>query len=172
MLAPVAGVLASPLCLPCPALSSVSGRGVLGALAEPTFRLYSCHRCAVQVRICRRCDHGNLYCAGECSRICRREALRRAGARYQRTLRGSRLHAARQRRYRDRARQKVTHQGCRSGGIACSVSVDPLSAEESTDARHEPLVPHPAQHKAPARCAFCAAVLPAWTRIRAWSWGG
>lgn len=57
----------------------------MGPLEEPTYRLYNCRRCAVQVRICRHCDHGNIYCAGECSRICRRESLRRAGARYQRT---------------------------------------------------------------------------------------
>jgi predicted nucleic acid-binding Zn ribbon protein len=55
----------------------------LGVLREPTYRLYNCQRCGVQVRICRRCDHGNIYCAQECSRIRRRECLRRAGARYQ-----------------------------------------------------------------------------------------
>ena len=52
---------------------------------EPTYRLYQCQRCDVQVRICCHCDHGNIYCAGECAQIRRRESLRRAGARYQRT---------------------------------------------------------------------------------------
>jgi len=35
-----------------------------------------------------RCDHGNIYCAGECSLIRRRESLRRAQARYQHSRRG------------------------------------------------------------------------------------
>ena len=50
---------------------------------EESYRLYSCGRCAQQVRICRGCDRGNQYCAGECARIRRRESLRRAGERYQ-----------------------------------------------------------------------------------------
>jgi len=51
-------------------------------MREPAYRLYNCERCQVQVRICERCDHGNLYCAGECARIRRRESLRRAQVRY------------------------------------------------------------------------------------------
>ena len=47
--------------------------------SEKTYRLYSCGRCAEQVRICRDCDRGNRYCAGECAQIRRRESLRRAG---------------------------------------------------------------------------------------------
>ncbi len=49
---------------------------------EQSYRLYSCRRCAQQMRICRRCDRGNQYCAAECARIRRGESLRRAGARY------------------------------------------------------------------------------------------
>jgi hypothetical protein len=33
----------------------------LGLLPEPTYRLYNCRRCAVQVRICAQCDRGNIY---------------------------------------------------------------------------------------------------------------
>ncbi len=58
------------------------GGRALGSLGEPSYRLYNCARCAAQVRLCRRCDHGNVYCAGECARISRRESVRRAGARY------------------------------------------------------------------------------------------
>jgi len=53
-------------------------------MREPAYRLYNCERCQVQVRICERCDHGNVYCAGECARIRRRESQRRSQARYQR----------------------------------------------------------------------------------------
>ena len=48
-------------CLP-PALSSAVGRGGLGLLREPTYRLYNCRRCAIQGLICAQCDHGNIYC--------------------------------------------------------------------------------------------------------------
>jgi len=65
-------------------------------------RLYSCARCRVQVRICRRCDRGNVYCGNGCARAQRREGVRRAGSRYQRTPRGARRHAARQRAWRER----------------------------------------------------------------------
>ena len=46
------------------------------------YRLYNCRRCAVQVLICRDCDRGNIYCAGECAQISRLESLRRAAKCY------------------------------------------------------------------------------------------
>jgi transposase len=63
---------------------------------EQSYRLYSCRGCSVSVSICGRCDRGNIYCAGECAAVSRRASNRRAGARYQRTRRGARRHAARQ----------------------------------------------------------------------------
>jgi hypothetical protein len=75
-------------------------------MREPAYRVYNCERCQVQVRICERCDHGNVYCADECAKIRRRESQRRAPARYQRRRGGARRHAARQRRWRERQRQK------------------------------------------------------------------
>jgi hypothetical protein len=98
-------------------------------MREPAYRLYNCARCQLQVRICLRCDHGNVYCAGECASIRRRESLRHAQARYQRSRRGARRHAERQRQWRARQRQTpqiVTHQG--SPGIAtqCIVAVSPV----------------------------------------------
>lgn len=78
---------------------------------EESYRLYSCRGCARQVRICRRCDRGNQYCAGACARERRRESVRRAGVRYQLSYRGACCHAARQRRWHARRAQKVTHQG-------------------------------------------------------------
>ncbi len=78
---------------------------------EDGYRLFNCARCHEQVRICPACDHGQLYCVGACAGIRRRETLQRAGARYQRTCRGARKHAARQHVYRARRAQKVTHHG-------------------------------------------------------------
>ncbi|QTB53408.1 hypothetical protein [Burkholderia pseudomallei] len=75
----------------------------------PTGRLYLCARCRAQVFICRRCDRGNRYCRN-CAADVRRDRVREAGRRYQRTRRGRVAHATRSKRYRAR-RNKVTHQG-------------------------------------------------------------
>ena len=90
--------------------------------SEGSYRLFNCRRCAQQVRICRRCDHGHQYCTGECARIRRRESLQRAGARYQMSYRGACRHAARQQRWRARQHQKVTHQGSLEAVIAVIVA--------------------------------------------------
>ncbi len=73
-------------------------------------RLFLCAQCRKQVRVCRPCDRGQIYCAGECSASRRAKTLRDASGAYQRTSLGARNHARRQRRYRAR-RKKVTHQG-------------------------------------------------------------
>jgi hypothetical protein len=144
-------------------------------MREPAYRLYNCARCQLQVRICQRCDHGNVYCAGECADIRRRESLRRAQARYQRSRRGAHRHAERQRRLRARQRQTpqiVTHQGSPSAVTQCIVAVSPLLQSEPADA--SPNEPDPVRKIRPPldRCAFCGAELPAWTRQRPWRWSG
>jgi hypothetical protein len=74
-------------------------------------RLACCARleCRRQFSACGPCDHGRRYCGAECASAARRDSLRRAGRAYQRTHRGSRLHATRQARYRERL-ARVTHQ--------------------------------------------------------------
>jgi len=74
-------------------------------------RLFLCARCRQQVVLCSRCDRGNRYCGPTCAQRARREAQRAAARRYQSSRRGQRTHAARQARYRQRQREKVTHQG-------------------------------------------------------------
>jgi hypothetical protein len=142
----------------------------LGTLQQGLYRLYSCYRCGVQVRICPRCDHGNIYCGRECSAIRRRESLRRAGARYQRTRRGAARHAARQRGYRARCQQKVTHQGCEALAHAGNVAAHPKTKSESTDAPE--VICMPARGSPLWRCAFCGELLSQWTRVRSWIWNG
>jgi len=89
------------------ALSSACGGGVEGQY-RPSHRLYRCRRCGVFVCVCRRCDRGQCYCPGGCAGVSRRESLRAAGRRYQRSRRGAQHHAARQRRYcLRRACQKI-----------------------------------------------------------------
>ena len=62
---------------------------------QSSARLFNCARCRCQVVICSHCDRGNIYC----------------GKRFQKSRRGRFAHAERQRRYRQRRRAKVTHQG-------------------------------------------------------------
>lgn len=90
--------------------------------SEQTYRLYNCARCAQQVRICRECDRGNQYCAGECAQIRRRESLHRAARRYQSSYRGACAHAARQRAWRGRQTQEVTHHGSLSSALSVTVA--------------------------------------------------
>lgn len=76
---------------------------------EPSARLYNCARCYCLVTICSICDRNNIYCGSTCSRIARVQSCRLASHCYQRTLRGRQKHADRQRRYRERQKNKVTH---------------------------------------------------------------
>ncbi|MCK5356523.1 MAG: hypothetical protein KAJ63_15510 [Methyloprofundus sp.] len=73
-------------------------------------RLYNCACCHCQVIICSHCDRGNHYCSGECAVQSRLNKQRVAGSRYQSSAKGRHLHARRQQRYRQRQKEKVTHQ--------------------------------------------------------------
>lgn len=94
---------------------------------ELTPRLFLCALCYEQTIICTHCDRGNIYCGFFCSFTARKSALREAGLRYQRSIKGRLNHALRQRRYMQRQRDfknKMTHQGSRettSDGLLPSV---------------------------------------------------
>ncbi len=76
---------------------------------ETSSRLYQCLLCHAPVVICSRCDHGQRYCTNGCSETARRVSLKRANKKYQRSFRGRCNNAARQKRFRDKQKQKVTH---------------------------------------------------------------
>lgn len=81
---------------------------------KATARLYNCHRCYQQVLICSSCDRGQIYCGQKCGQLSRKQSIRDAGIRYQKTSQGKLNHAKRQREYRARQRENkkiVTHQG-------------------------------------------------------------
>jgi hypothetical protein len=149
---------------------------------EKTYRLYNCGRCAQQVRICRDCDRGNRYCAGECAGLRRRESLLRAGERYQRSYRGACRHAARQSAWRERQAQQVTHHG--SIPTAVSVTVANSSTQTTTQGTHADIASLRAQAHSSARlalshlhsashahrmavstCGFCGRALPPFARL-------
>ena len=77
---------------------------------EASCRMFLCVRCRSQVLVCRRCDRGQIYCAGTCAQQARRHHQSEARRRYQATPRGRAMHAERNRRYRVRQRS-VTDQG-------------------------------------------------------------
>jgi hypothetical protein len=146
--------------------------------SETSYRLYSCARCAAQVRICRSCDRGNRYCAEGCAQLSRRESLRRAGARYQQSYRGACSHALLPPRLRARRAQKVTHQGSLGSARALIVARSLTVSEDSPDdacLRLEPCVRDIQQRRAYSthlsaaaivqRCCFCGCVLPAYARL-------
>jgi len=159
--------------------------GSMGA-SEQTYRLYNCRLCAVQVRICRNCDHGNVYCAGGCAQIARRESTQRAGEIYQLGRSGASNHAARQHTFRERQTQIVTHQG--SLPEAATSIVAASSIQSPTEETHVDIasIPSPPQRPSPLqaglrashtltysqpmallahRCSFCRCALPAFARL-------
>ena len=78
---------------------------------QSTGRLYSCQRCRTQVIICSRCDRGQRYCDSACAQNARAISLKRAAKKHQSSRTGRFNNAARQRRFRQRLKQKVTHHG-------------------------------------------------------------
>lgn len=126
--------------------------------------------------LCERCERGQTLCSAACRARRRRAQVRAAGARYQGTRRGARLHAARQARYRARRREEVTHPRSPSAdaGATEGPSLPPPSARPTAPtegARHEPPTPRPPPSPpsvapAPARCARCSAPATGWYRAR------
>jgi len=134
------------------------------AASEDSYRLYSCRRCARQVRICRCCDRGHQYCVGDCARIRRCESLRRAGQRYQQSYRGACRHAARQRTWRARQTKKVTHQGSLSA-IVPHIVVAIAITTEGTDAENAVTTPRPDDDRLAPRCCCCGRSLGRFVRL-------
>ena len=148
--------------------------------SENSYRLYSCGRCAKQVRICVGCDRGNRYCAEGCAQIRLCETRCRAAARYQQSYHGALKHAARQRACRRRQQQKVTHQGSLEEVAALIVAsrstFTPTHEPHSETADIRPPLPvgirrvpshwpiDQTKRLAP-RCCFCGCVLAAFARL-------
>lgn len=76
---------------------------------QTSSRIYQCLRCQAPIVICHCCDHGQRYCANGCSEKARKDSLKRASLKYQNTRAGRFNNAARQQRFRERQKQKVTH---------------------------------------------------------------
>jgi len=112
----------------------------------------------------------------------RRESLRRAAERYQLSYRGACRHAARQRAWRTRDVQKVTHQGSLPTAVALIVrSISTMTEGTHADIAFIEPQPHATVHELAARraharwpvhyavpaaprCCFCGCVLSHFAR--------
>jgi hypothetical protein len=94
-------------------------------MSEVVLRNRNCRACGFVFCVCSHCDRGQSYCSQECRREARRQQLRAANRRHQRTHAGRRLHQMRQRDYRRRrAGARVTDHGS-------AVIVLPASAQRN-----------------------------------------
>ena len=126
-------------------------------LNDDTARRYSCARCHAQTVICRCCDRGNVYCL-ECALPARQEAKRRASERYQKSRQGRLKHAARQRRYREKQTEKVTHNG--------SIEVEsPVGHSIKRKPSDNPSLSWDLVSTQPIVCDFCCAICSQFLRV-------
>jgi hypothetical protein len=91
---------------------------------EVVLRQRSCRKCHAVFWICSHCDRGQSYCGAFCRVPARRQQLRRANRRHQRSPEGRADHRDRQREYRHRHRQvpaRVTDQGSASISSPCNI---------------------------------------------------
>ncbi|HAT4454981.1 TPA: hypothetical protein F8A22_15985 [Legionella pneumophila] len=117
-------------------------------------RLYYCALCHAQSIICSHCDRGQIYCSYICAREARLKSCREAEKRYQHTSRGKHKHAARQKRYRERLRQKVTDQG----------SVTPVADGLLRSVKNKTVAVDSGQEARVIRCCFCKNPVSSWLR--------
>lgn len=115
--------------------------------SESSGRFFLCAGCRTQVIICRHCDRGQIYCAGQCAPAARHRSVREASRRYQSSRQGRLKHAERSRRYRAR-RNNVTHQG------SLAAPPDVLLAANSTTCV-EAAAKTVATAPATGQCHFC-----------------
>ena len=133
-------------------------------LSPDSSRLFLCARCRCLAVICTSCDRGQIYCNTGCAEIRRRETIRQAARRYQRTAVGARNHARRQARYRMRE-EKVTHQGsCPSGSAAKLLRTVLAAALLLAPTQRKRRGEVPAQPLETTRCHFCSRSSSGFTR--------
>jgi hypothetical protein len=139
--------------------NSTRRTGAAACVDQAPCRMFLCARCRCQVHVCRRCDRGQLYCAGTCAQKARRGRQKEARRRYQTTLRGRAMHAQRSRRYRAR-QQRVTDQGLTkpdNEGLSPRSNVDVVSRAPSFNQ-----IP-----PTPPICHFCRRPASAFLRLSA-----
>jgi hypothetical protein len=146
-----------PECARMECENSTRRTGAAACVDQTSCRMFLCARCRCQVLVCRRCDRGQIYCAGTCAQKTRHDRQREARRRYQATLRGRAMHAERSRRYRAR-HQRVTDHGLTkpdNEGLSPPSNVDAVSSAPSFN-RMPPT---------PPICHFCRLPSSAFLRL-------
>lgn len=103
-----------------------------------SFRISNCKiaSCRKQFSVCSKCDRGQVYCSDPCRVQGRRESLRRAGSRHQKSPEGARDHADRQAEYFSRWKKKLTHQGSNFQNVSIGLP-SPVLVEDVSILCHE-----------------------------------
>lgn len=117
-------------------------------------RLYYCTLCHAQAVICSSCDRGQIYCNDTCSKTARLKSCREAEKRYQLTPGGRHKHAARQKCYRMRQKEKVTDHSSSTpahNGLLDSVKNKTKEVDVGQDSRV-------------TRCCICKKPVSSWLR--------
>ena len=133
--------------------------------------MFNCARCHRLVAICTRCDRGQRYCSADCRQVQRKQSVREAGGRYQRTPLGARNNAARQKRWRSRIVTTVTHHPSPTHKHLREVPPGKNARKETRDATSNPafVISHHMSATISAgevgpRCDFCGRPCGAYTR--------
>ncbi len=116
---------------------------------QTTSRKYQCLRCHTLVIICHHCDHGQRYCTHGCSEQARKDSTKRASKKYQATRRGRFNNAARQQRYRNQIKQKVTHH------TSLKIALYDVLTKRLTSAKKAVISP---KYEKTMRCHHCGEV--------------
>jgi hypothetical protein len=136
---------------------------------EPPLEFARCRLCRRLIALCSHC-RTRATCSPECAREHRRQQVLEAGRRYQATPDGAAAHAERQRRYRMRQRECVTHPTRQQSG---SVMAQTSSSEDDSGPIVRPGNPaaewttrsSPDGRISLYRCAYCRRVTSQWHRI-------
>jgi hypothetical protein len=115
-----------------------------------SYRLYNCQRCHVQVKICRRCDRGNVYCGKDCAAAARKMNARRYSADYQSTPEGRDNHKVREQRYVER--KMTQHCSPRASPVPDSAPIGIVDAGKETN--DESFADEPTDPQV-VLCSFC-----------------
>ena len=131
-------------------------------------RLLLCSGCRRLFILCLPCARGRRYCSGACAAEARRRSVREAGSRYQRTPQGAHRNAIRQRDWRARRREAVTHQSRHRAGSSrlhgdARVSGSPQAQHSQVPGPIAPGPPLPqpqpqpqaSRHTTAVRCPSC-----------------
>ncbi len=123
----------------------------------PFLRYYTCFGCRKLAFICRKCDHGNIYCGSTCSDQARQDSSRRSSAKHRKTPAGQANHRRHMRDYRKR--QQLFTRVCKKRPFENTksdhASHQPQEVANSTQTRVLPIGKNLPKETRAHLCCFC-----------------